>query len=174
MKKTIRFITLIAIYVSLITSCKKNSSSNSNYYVKFKLNDSLITWTNTISELGADFLDSTKTDFTINANNKDTSDAISLSVQVTGNLPTGTYQSDNSNNVIFADYFTGYNGSSDYHDYDIDDTNGMPSSTFTIILTSISAKEIKGTFTGNDLTDTYSGTTVSITNGEFFAPRIPQ
>jgi hypothetical protein len=137
------------------------------------VNDSLVTWTNAISELGADFLDSTKTDFTINCSSKDTNDVISLSIQVTGNLPTGVYQSDNSNAYVLADYFTGYNSTSNYYDYDIDDASGMGTSTFTITLTSISTKEIRGTFTGNYLTDIYSGNTVSITNGEFFAPRIP-
>jgi hypothetical protein len=109
------------------------------------VNDTLVTWTNVVSELGADFLDSTKTDFTINGGNKDTSDAISLSVQGTGNnLPTGMHQSDNSNFFVLADHYTVYNSSSNYYDYDIDDAAGMATSIFTITLTSISAKKNQG------------------------------
>lgn len=174
MKKLLRIIFSAACCILIVTSCKKSSSSNSSaYYIKFKVNDSLVTWTNAISELAADLSDSTKTDFIINGGSKDTSDVISLSVQVTGNLPTGGYPSTNSNIYVAADYVTGYNSTSNYYDYDIDDASGMATSTFTITLTSISTKEIRGTFTGNYLTDLYSGNTVSITNGEFFAPRIP-
>jgi hypothetical protein len=158
-----------------ISSCKKGQSSqNNSYYVKFKINDSLVTWNHVICELGPDFVDSTNTDFTINGADKDTVDFISLSLQVVGNLPIGSYASTSSNIVVFADFYTDFDTPNEI-DYDIDNANGLPQSVFTINITSISPTVIKGTFTGNYLTDLFSGGgSVAITAGEFVSPRIPQ
>jgi hypothetical protein len=172
-----RLLTVLSFlcFLTSVSSCKKSQSSqNSNYYIKFKINDSLVTWNNVICELGPDFIDSANTDFTMNSADKDTVDALSLSAQVIGNLPIGSYASNASNTVVFADFYTSFNTPNEI-DYDIDDANGLPQSVFTINITSITPTVIKGTFTGNYLTDLFSGGgSVAITAGEFVSPRIPQ
>ncbi|HLX90829.1 MAG TPA: hypothetical protein VKR32_04055 [Puia sp.] len=173
MKRFLSVIWITALCAVTISSCKKSSSSTSSYYVKFNVNDSLVTWNYVVGEIGTDLQDSTKTDFGMNAVSKDTSTAIILSIQVNGkSLPTGTYESTNSSLVVFADFYTGYNSPA-FVDYTIDDASGMAPSTFTITISAITSKDMRGTFTGNYLYDFLSGKTVAVTNGEFFVPRLP-
>jgi hypothetical protein len=175
MNKTfVAWLSLVCFLICM-SSCKKSqSSANNNYYIKFKINDSLVTWNHVICELGPDFIDSSNTDFTINGADKDTIDAISLSVQVIGNLPLGSYSNTDPNVVVFADFYTNFSTPNEI-DYDIDDANGLPQSVFTINITSVSPSVVKGNFTGNYLTDLFTGGgSVAITQGEFVSPRIPQ
>jgi hypothetical protein len=175
MKKIITKFFLVVLFIFAMTSCKKNSSSGSSkYYMKFKANDSLITWSKfVIAEIVPDLSDTSMTDFDLSSgsNNQDTT--LSLDINVHGKtLPAGTYASTDNSFSMYVEYNLN-NNSSNVLDFEVEDANGMPPSTFTIIITSVTAKEIRGTFTGNYLTNPPSGNTVSITEGEFFAPIAP-
>jgi hypothetical protein len=170
----LRIIFSAAFCILVITSCKKSSSSNgSAYYVKFKANDSSITWSKyVVAEIVPDLSDTTMIDFDLasGSNNQDTT--FSLDIDVHGKtLPTGTYTSTDNTIYMYVEYNLD-NNSSNVLDFEVEDANGMAASTFTITITSVTANEIRGTFTGNYLTNPPSGNTVSITDGEFFAPII--
>jgi len=56
-------------------------------------------------------------------------------------------------------------------DFSIQDAPGNPPCSFTIVLTSITSTEIKGTFTGNYLYEWTTHEMISITDGEFCVRR---
>jgi len=170
-KKISERLCLIAFFIIAITSCKKNSSSSSKYYIKFKANDSLISWNKYVtSETVPDLYDTTIIDFDLLTGSNDQNTTLSLNLNVHGKtLPTGTYTNTDPNVAMYPEYNLN-NNSSNILDYEIENANGMSSSTFTIIITSVTSKEIRGTFTGNYLTNPPSGKTITITDGEFFAP----
>jgi hypothetical protein len=170
-KKISERLCLIAFFIIAIASCKKSSSGTSKYYIKFKANDSLITWNKYVTaENVPDLFDTTITDFDLLTGSNDQNTTLSLDLNVHGKtLPTGTYTNTEANIAMYTEYNLN-NNSSNVLDYEIDDANGMSPSTFTIIITSVTSNEIRGTFTGNYLTNPPSGKTIIITNGEFFAP----
>jgi hypothetical protein len=57
----------------------------------------------------------------------------------------------------------------DYGNYDV---SSRPSSKFTITITSITDNEIRGTFTGNYLSEYATENVQEVTEGEFAAPRV--
>ena len=164
------FALLIAIWS--FCSCKKDSSGNSDYYVKFKLNGNWVTWKTVVGELGPDLADPTKTDFGVTANDDAMQSVLDISIQVDGsNFTTGAYDSDNGSYWVVMSYVTGANTANMKH-FDNSDANGRPSSKYTINVTSITDKELRGTFTGNYLYDDFDQETVDITDGEFVVKRI--
>ena len=56
--------------------------------------------------------------------------------------------------------------------FDISDANGQPPSKYTVNVTSITATELRGSFTGNYLYDDFDQETRQITEGEFVVKRI--
>jgi hypothetical protein len=175
MKKILTNFFLATFFIIAITSCKKNSTSNGKYYVTFKVNDTLIKWTNHIFvDIGPDQADTSQItlDFNSTSNNMDTAFFIDLTIGGK-KIPAATYTySYNFNDtVLYTDYNLG-NNDPNKPDYDIEEVGGMPPPTFLLTITSITATEVKGTFTGNYLASYASGlpVTLSITDGEFYAP----
>ena len=151
-------------------SCKKNSESN--YYVKLKINGNWVTWKTVVGELGPDLADASKTDFGVTANNDAMTDVFDISIQVDGStFNTGSYDSDNSNYWVVVSYAKGAGtGGAKY--YDIADAANHPVSRFLVNVTSITDKDLRGSFTGNYLYDDFDGEVLDITEGEFFVRRI--
>ena len=175
MKKNTLYKFLFLALVLIISSCKKDAAStDNNSYIKFNLNGKSITY-KALGELGPDNFDATKTDLVINGNSDDSKNNFSLSVQVDGpKLSTGIYSSDQY--FITADYMLTVDPST-IKDYGIDDAIGKDPSKYTVNITSITSTQIKGTFTGNYLYDSFNsddpdGGIVYITNGEFQVKRI--
>ncbi|MBL0359138.1 MAG: hypothetical protein IPP72_20735 [Chitinophagaceae bacterium] len=55
----------------------------------------------------------------------------------------------------------------------IESVDGRPESAYTVNVTEITATTLRGTFTGNYLTDNFSGsgTVAEVTEGEFYVKR---
>ena len=163
---------LLAIFS--FCSCKKDSSgSNSgNYYVKFKLNGSWVTWKTVAGELGPDLADPSKTDFGVTANDDAQKTVLDISIQIDGsNFTTGVYDSDNGSYWVVMSYLENANTANMKY-FDISDATGQPASKYTITVTSITATELRGTFSGNYLYDDLDQETKAITEGEFVVRRV--
>ena len=170
MKNRTKFLTLALLVLTILLSCKKESSENS-YYVKFKMNGQWISYTKVVGELGPDLADNTKTDFGLTGNNSTSSEVFDISIQVDGtNLPTGTYNSDAYFMPII--YVKNANTPS-MVSYSLGSATGKPDSYYEVTLTSITDKVIKGHFTGNYLENDFTDDEiVEITEGDFVIPRI--
>ena len=165
---------LPALAISALTivfiSCKKNSDHD--YYVKLKINGNWITWKTVAGELGPDLGDPSKTDFGVTANNDNSTDIFDISVQVDGSsFNTGSYASDNNSYLVLVSYAKDVTSPSGKF-YDIIDAPTGPPSKYTINVSSITSTELRGSFTGNYLTEFISGETLNVTEGEFFVKRV--
>ncbi len=168
-----------------ISGCTKNATSENNnnpnvvtgYYIKFKLNGTLVTYsenaTGHISTSGSGV--NTSTEFGIGAFEtlSTSSKVISILYQIPGaSFPNGTYPlnpgtATNPFSVIYRLLATdpvqiGY--------LNINAPSGAACS-YTLFLTSISSTELAGTFTGNYLYNANTNATVNITDGEFKVKR---
>src|SRR5437773_7961158 len=170
--------TLIFLSAALaIFSCKKdssgsNSTTNPDYYVKFKMNGNWATWKTVVGELGPDLGDPAKTDFGVTANDDAQKNILDISIQVDGsNFTTGSYDSDNGNYWVVMSYVKDANtGTMKY--YDIEDAASGPPSKYTVNVTSITSTELRGTFSGNYLFNYDNQESMTITDGEFVVKRI--
>ncbi|HEU0110878.1 MAG TPA: hypothetical protein VFQ73_08385 [Flavisolibacter sp.] len=169
MKK--QLLAVLALFLLLFSSCKKENDE-SKYYLKFKKDGTWITWKNALGELGPDLMDETKTNLGISARDEAMKDAFDISLQVDGsNLTTGTYSSDMYFMPILYLDNTTTNSMLGYHNSE--PSPGRPDPLYVVTITSITDKEIKGTFTGNYITSIEDDTKVlEITEGEFFVPRV--
>src|SRR5688572_4095949 len=148
--------TAIAVFVVslLFFSCKK--SSDSKYYVKFKLNGNWVTMKNVLGEIGPDLADPDLLDFGLTANSEDQKEIFDISLQTgadffeTGKvynsedwfMPVGYSKDISSTSTV---YYDNHNGK-----------DGMDFPYYTITFTVITDKEVKGTFTGNYLYDYFN------------------
>ena len=175
MKKNVLSKLLLLLLVLGIASCKKDSTTSpatSDSYVKFNVNGNWVTYKG-LGELGPDLDDATKTDLVISGNSDDNKNNFSISVQVDGsNLNTGSYSSDQyPQSFVTVDYMISPDAST-IKDYDIDDALGNEPSKYIVTLTSVSSTQIKGTFSGNYLYDSFNSDDadkgiVQITEGTF-------
>jgi len=165
--KTILLLSIISFF-----SCKKSSSdSNHDYYVKLKINGNWVTWKIVVGEIGPDLADATKTDFGVTANNDTNTEVFDISIQVDGqNFATGTYDSDNGSYWVDISYAKALLTANSRY-YMINDKAGLPPSRYLVTVTSITDKELRGTFTGNYLYDDFADETLNVTDGEFFVKR---
>lgn len=162
---------MFLLTVLAFISCKKDSSgtnSNTDYYVKFKMNGNWVTWKTVAGELGPDLADASKTDFGVTANDDAQKNVLDLSVQVDGStFNTGSYDSDNGNYWVVISFLKDANTATMKY-YDLSGT----SSKYIVNVTSITSTELRGTFTGNYLYDNFDQESLPITEGEFFVKRI--
>lgn len=159
---------LLAVFTFF--SCKKNSDSS--YYVKLKINGTWVTWTSAAGELGPDLANPAKTDLGVIANDAAMKDVFDISIQVDGaDFPTGSYASDNPNILVYVSYFKDANTAAAKF-FDIDNAPGRPDSKYIVTLTSITATELRGNFTGNYLYNDFDGESLDITEGEFVVRRV--
>lgn len=131
-----------------------------------------MTWKIVVGELGPDLGDATKTDFGVTGNDDATKDIFDLSIQIDGNnFTTGTYDSDNGNYLVVISYAKDA-GTANGKYYEINDAANQSPSRYLVNVTSITDKELRGSFTGNYLYDDFDGETLNITDGEFFVKRV--
>ena|SRR5689334_15374474 len=166
-KHPLLIVTIVFAY--LFSSCSKSNSSPSAY-LKLKINGTWVTYNYALSELGPDLSNPAKTDLAVSANNKSQTEVFGISIQSDNQITTGTYASDDLRYFIVVDYMTTTNN--DLRDWSNDDVSNKPPSKYTITITSITDKEIKGTFTGNYVSEFITEDVKEITEGEFSAPRI--
>ena len=160
----------LLIALLFLAGCKKDNN-DPDYYVKLKVNGNWVTWKTVAGELGPDLANSAKTDFGITANDDALQTILDISIQVDGaNFNPGTYSSDNLNYWVVVNYMTNAN-TANMKLYGIGDVTGRPVSKYVINVTSITSTELKGTFTGNYLTN-IDDETVDITEGEFKVKRL--
>jgi hypothetical protein len=154
----------------LFFGCKK--STDPKYYVRFKLNGNWITMKNVLGEIGPDLADPDLLDFGITANSEDQKEIFDISLQ-TGADHFETGKLYNSEDWFMPVGYTKDINASDTEYYDnFQGKDGMDFPHFTLTFTLINDKEVKGTFTGNYLYDSYNEKIVTLTEGEFYARRI--
>jgi hypothetical protein len=168
MKKNVLLIVAATLTIGL-SSCSKSDSSPSTY-LKAKINGNWVTFNNALSELGPDLGDPSKIDLGVSATNSAGSEILDFAIQSDSQIGVGTYASDDPRYFITMSYLK--NANVDPIDYDISDVSNRPSSRYTITITSITDKEIRGTFTGNYLSEFITENVQEVTEGEFAAPRI--
>jgi hypothetical protein len=151
-------------------SCSKKSGND--YYVKLKINGNWVTWKTVAGELGPDFANAAKTDLGVTGNDDAGKDIFDLSIQIDGpNFTTGSYDSDNSNYWVIVSYAKNAAAANSQY-FDISSVNGQPDSKYIVNITSITDKEIRGTFTGNYLSEFITDDMLNLTEGEFFVRRL--
>jgi hypothetical protein len=154
----------------LFIGCSKKTDSK--YFVRFKLNGNWVTMKNVLGEIGPDLADPDLLDFGINGNSEDHKEIFDISLQ-TGSDHFEVGKVYNSEDWFMpVGYTTDVNGN-DMQSYDnFNGKDGMDFPYFTLTFTVITDKEVKGTFTGNYLYDYFDEELVTVTEGEFYAPRI--
>jgi len=165
----------LAVFFSFLffSSCRKPKADTSpKYYVKYKLNGSLVT--NTGSNhiwLQPNGTDPSKTDLMLVSTTNDFKHTLGISIQKNGSIDPGTYQFGSGSYILIADYFQDQ-GTANEKDYSVENAPGNPPCVFSITLTSITTADGRGTFTGNYF---YGGPneTITITDGEFWVRRNP-
>ncbi|HET7116604.1 MAG TPA: hypothetical protein VFI29_08945 [Hanamia sp.] len=177
-KNTIRNLVFL-VFVIIVASCKKDATSSDNdSYVKFKLNGNWVTYKG-LGELGPDLGDASKTDLGVNGYSDDKKSSFSISIQIDGSdFKTGTYSSDQYLQYYMIVDFTSNPDPSTAKYYEISDAIDNNPSKYIVNITSITPTQIKGTFTGNYLYDSFhddndpDGGIVYITEGQFQVKRV--
>jgi hypothetical protein len=168
MKRKMSFFIFFALLLTTIFSCKKEST-NSGYYVKIKQDGNWINFATVAGELGPDLLDPSVTDLVIAAESTGNTEAFRIALQGT-TIPTGTYDTDDQSTVTMSIvYMTNVTTSPRMHSVE---PNTTAFSRYIVKITSITAGEIEGSFTGNFLYDSASDETLNITEGQFKVKRI--
>jgi hypothetical protein len=161
---------LLLLMVISFFSCKKKSDND--YFVKLKINGTWVTWKTVAGELGPDLADPSKTDLGVTGNDDAMKDVFDLSIQIDGsNFTTGSYDSDNGNYWVIVSYAKNA-GAANSQYFDISSVSGQPDSKYIVNITSITDKDIRGTFSGNYLSEFISDEMLNLTEGEFFVRRL--
>jgi hypothetical protein len=166
----VKSIVVLLVFFSFF-SCKKDSGGTNGYYVKLKINGNWVTWKTVVGELGPDFGNPAKTDLGVTGNDDAMKDVFDLTIQIDGsNFATGSYASDNANYLVVVSYAKDA-AVANSHYYDISTVSGHPDSKYTVNITSITNTELRGTFTGNYLSEFITDDMLNLTEGEFFVRR---
>jgi hypothetical protein len=109
-----------------------------------------------------------QTELSIKAENSGLTEYIIISLGGT-TISTGTYDTDNQSQIaISIAYVTQYTTSPRVHKVE---PNAVASSRYIVKITSITATEIEGSFTGNFLYDSANNVSLNITEGQFKVKR---
>lgn len=166
---TFKHIFIFLVIIGFLSSCKKEDSQDSEYYVKFKIDGNWVTWTKALGELVTD-LSTNKSEFALSAHSNAQSEVFNIGIQVNGNFVAATYTPDNS---FLSVAYTKKAGTADFKMYTGGGIFGGPATRYEITITSVSGKVIKGNFKGTYLEESSDNTdTVAITEGEFVVPQI--
>ena len=162
----------LCLFISLsliISSCKKDNGE-SDFYLKIKVNGNWVTYDQAYCELGPDLGDPSLTDFVVNGGNDN--ELMSLSIQSTGDIVPGSYNTGavSPPYYMLVDYWKISQTDIQVFDHYGPGTGVDPF--YTLNITSISAKEVRGNFTGNYLYNSSEDESILITEGEFVAQRI--
>ncbi|MBP6431160.1 MAG: hypothetical protein KA319_05285 [Ferruginibacter sp.] len=176
--KTNKLILVLLLFVSFaMVGCKKDFESK--YDFKYKKNGTWITYnglTNALGEITPNSTNPSTMDLNINGNSEDNTEVINFLILTnTSTANIGSYNTNNSSNLYYTYISYIKTVGSNLNSYEVDDAPGRAPSYYTINITSITADEIKGNFTGNYLFEA-SGIAgndiVEITEGEFNVKRV--
>jgi len=159
---------LIITFAFCISSCNKSNSTPA-WYLKVKINGSWVEFNTALSNLTQDVLDPYTNDLGLAGDNADRSESFFIIIRSDNQIPAGTYASDDPQCFIDVDYHKRVNN--DYVIYGRYSATGRPDSKYTVTITSVTDEEIRGSFTGNYLTDPFNGDVQEVTEGEFVVPR---
>jgi hypothetical protein len=169
MKRNTKLFFLLFLFATILSSCQKDSSSDSNYYFKFKMNGNWITWKDALADL---VTQSGQTEFSLSSRNEGATEYIYMLINPNngGNLVPGIYTPDNS--LLKVSYVKHLNAV-DFTNYSDDAFGSPPDTRYEITITSITDKTINGTFKGNYLTNDFDDNDkLNIPEGEFSLQRI--
>ena len=160
---------VLALCSLLFISCKKDSSGESTYYVKFKMDGNWITWQRAQGEVAID--PRNRAVFTLSAHNDANTEQFNIGVNTnSSSLATGTYSPDNS--FLSLSYMKNTN-TANITSYTGGGTLGGGDTRYEVTISSVTDKEVKGSFTGTFLRNTADDTdVVNITEGEFVMQRV--
>lgn len=161
---------LSVILVSfLFPGCSK--SKDVEYYMKVKINGDWVTFNTALGELGPDLGDPSKTNFLASGRSKDQKTIFDVSFQVDGSnsISTGTYEYGDV--VMMFNYLIDFGGPN-FKSYAETWLDPNPEPFFTVTLTSIDDKTVRGSFTGNYLVEDFTDEVLNVTEGEFVVRRI--
>ena len=166
---TFKHLFIFLVITGFLSSCKKDSSQDSAYYLKFKIDGNWVTWTKALGELVPD-LSTNQSNFALSAHDGVQSEVFNIGIQVNGNFVAGKYTPDNS---FLSVAYTKKTGTADFKMYTGGGIFGGPATRYEITITSVTDKVIKGNFKGTYLENSSNNTdTVAITEGEFVVPQI--
>lgn len=157
-------IALLLIILASFLSCSKGNKSG--YYVKIKLNGNWITLQHSIGELRNEPAESY---FFVGASDEGIH---SFNIEMYINDPalsTGTFDTSDPAISLHMSYGKGTDPNIEY--FEVASLPGQPVSRYILNITSATAKDLRGNFTGNYLTNIYTDETVVVTEGEFFVKR---
>lgn len=170
--KYIRILLLFSILISFRDCKKKGAIPEESSDMSFRKDGVKETFTPYYCSIQRNNTLPGETDFFLVARSKDNKSSFGITIQVTGNFTTGLYETkDNSGYYpVIADYFMNQ-GEADERDYAIDNAPGKPGCQFSVKITSIDDKFVKGSFSGNYLYDRNYNESIVITEGNFVAKR---
>jgi hypothetical protein len=169
MRLNTKLLSLLLLFATLVSSCNKDSSDDNSYYFKFKLKGNWVTWKNPIAEIGTQ---SGETHFAISTGNENDSESLAIGIKVNNtSFGPGTYTPDNSFMSLL--YIKDINSQS-FNSYSGGGFLGGGDTRYEITITSVTNKEVKGSFTGSYLrNDSDDNDLLQITEGQFVVQRVP-
>ena len=167
MKKYVLPVLIITV-ATCISSCNKSNSTPA-WHLKAKINGSWVEFNAALSNLTQDVLDPYNNDLGVAGDNANRSESFFIIIRSDNQIPAGTYASDDPQYSIEVDYYKRVNNENVI--YGVSNATGRPDSKYTVTITSVTDEEIRGSFTGNYLTDPFNGDVQEVTEGEFVVPR---
>lgn len=169
MKKVLQGMLLFSFV--LLIACKKDKTPV--YDLTLTINGTAVLLHQATAYLGPDTLNAGHTELYLTAATYDSSKALTISIRKNDlTLSTGAYTSPGTGYTLLVEYYENIPGN--IKNYSIANAPGKGTSQYTVNLTEVTASYIRGNFTGNYLTDTFSAsnTTAEVPQGEFFALRV--
>jgi hypothetical protein len=159
----------VIIACLLFISCKKDKDVE--HYFKVKINGNWVTYNIALAELGPDLMDDTKTNFLASGRSDDQKTIFDITFQVDGSnsIGTGTYV---YGDVVMIFHHMVDFGGPNFKSYADSWLDPNPEPHFTVTLSSIDEKTIRGSFTGNYLVEDFTDEVINVTEGEFVLQRI--
>jgi hypothetical protein len=174
MELLVNRIFILLATVIIFSSCQKDSSSSGGnaHFVKFKLKGSWVTWNNLFARVVTNAGSPSQSGFELISQSKTGSEVFDMGITLNGStFTTGTYTPDNS--FMSISYIKNAN-TTDFVGYTGGGILGGGDTRYQINITSITDKEIKGTFSGSYLRNAADDNDLlEITEGEFVAERKP-
>lgn len=160
------FLAILLASAFIMSSCTKEDDTfpRSEGFVKFKIGDEWTTWPLGKADIVLDATDLSKRRFNLGVNNSSKDSSLFLSFGIDASvIEPGTYDLEKASFLV-----TYYGESVTYRENQ--SLPGLPAPKYTITLTEITDKHIKGKFSGNLLISTYTNEYIALTEGEFLLP----
>jgi hypothetical protein len=173
MKLNTKLLFLLLVFATLFLSCNKDSSDDGDYYVKMKIDGNWVTWKKVAGQVATETTPQLRSGFSLMAkNNAQTEDFnIQATVDNLQKFVPGTYTPDNS---FLAASYTKFTSATDFKSYTGGGIMGGADTRYELIVTSVTDKVVKGSFSGTFLRNIENDDDlIHITEGEFSVQIIP-